>query len=191
MNPLHFQQRPLGQQRLAMAEKKGQQRVPHQHLTGFQWVPVENPFRCRSVTVGGFLEHGTSLVGVHRHAIDFLLVNKFHCAEEYIFAMPFQPLSISYREIRWLWLLLLILIMLVVHGHGWGKHLGTCLVQHQCVLCTVAFAACVNADKCSIMFLISLHWLSTGIDKARALVHACATAVCLVCSGFCCMRQCW
>ena len=44
------------------AEKTGQQRVPRQHLTGFQRVPVENPFRYRSVAVGGFLEDGTSLL---------------------------------------------------------------------------------------------------------------------------------
>ena len=43
-----------------MAEKMGQQRVPRQHSTGFQWVPVENPFHCHSVAVGGFLEDGTS-----------------------------------------------------------------------------------------------------------------------------------
>ena len=45
-----------------MAEKMGQQLVPCQHLTGFQWVPVENPFRCRSVAIRGFLEDGTSFL---------------------------------------------------------------------------------------------------------------------------------
>ena len=40
----------------------GQQRVPRQHLTGFQRVPIENPFCYRSIAVGGFLEDGTSLV---------------------------------------------------------------------------------------------------------------------------------
>ena len=35
--------------------------MPHQHSTGFQRVPVENPFRCRSVAVGAFWEDGTSL----------------------------------------------------------------------------------------------------------------------------------
>ena len=61
MTPLQIQQRLLGQQRPATAEKAGQQRVPHKHLTGLQRVPVANPFRYRSVTVGGFLEDGTSL----------------------------------------------------------------------------------------------------------------------------------
>ena len=37
-----------------------------------------------------------------------------------------------------------------------------------------AFAACVNI----FMFLISLHWLCTGMDEARPLVHAlCSTSV--------------
>ena len=35
--------------------------MPRQHLTGFQRVPIENPFRYRSIAVGGFLEDGTSL----------------------------------------------------------------------------------------------------------------------------------
>ena len=65
MNPFHFQQWPLGQQRPATAEKMGQQRVPRQHLTGFQRVPIENPFRYRSIAIGGFLEDGTSLLGSH------------------------------------------------------------------------------------------------------------------------------
>ena len=38
--------------------------MPRQHSTGFQRVPVENPFRCRSVAVGAFWEDGTSLVPV-------------------------------------------------------------------------------------------------------------------------------
>ena len=59
-----------------------------------------------------------------------------------------------------------------VHGHGRGMCLGTCLVQQQCVLCAMAFAACVNADKYSVMFLILLHWLRTGMDESRPLVHA-------------------
>ena len=62
MNPLHFQQRPLGQQRPATAGKMGQQWGPRQHLTGFQRVPIENPFCYHSVAVGGFLEDGTSLM---------------------------------------------------------------------------------------------------------------------------------
>ena len=28
--------------------------MPHQHSTGFQWVPVENPFRCRWGILGGW-----------------------------------------------------------------------------------------------------------------------------------------
>ena len=54
MTPLHFQQRPFGQQRLTTAEKMGQQRVPRQHLTGLQRVPIENPFRCRWGIFGGW-----------------------------------------------------------------------------------------------------------------------------------------
>ena len=69
-------------------------------------------------------------------------------------------------------------IMLVVHGHGRGTCLGICLVQQQCVSHAMAFAACSNADKYSVMFLISLHWLCTGMDEARALVHAlCSSSV--------------
>ena len=83
-------------------------------------------------------------------------------------------------------------IILVVHGHGRGALLGTCLVQHQCVLYTIAFAACVNAEKCSVMFLISLHLLCTGMDEARALVHAlCSSSVSrisLLCSMFECFN---
>ena len=63
-------------------------------------------------------------------------------------------------------------ITLVVHGHGRGTHLDTCLVQQLCVSCAMAFVACVNVSKCSVMFLISLHWLCTGMDEARTLVHA-------------------
>ena len=62
--------------------------------------------------------------------------------------------------------------MLAVHGHGRGTRLGTCLVQQQCVSCVVVFAVCVNANKCSAIFLILLHWLCMGMDEARALVHA-------------------
>ena len=35
--------------------------MPRQHSTGFQRVPVENPFRCRFVAIGAFWEDGTSL----------------------------------------------------------------------------------------------------------------------------------
>ena len=61
MNPLHFQQRPLNQQRPATAEKTGQQRVPRQHSMGFQRVPVENPFRCRWGIFGGWNVTGVKL----------------------------------------------------------------------------------------------------------------------------------
>ena len=61
--------------------------------------------------------------------------------------------------------------MLAMHGHGRGTRLGTCLVQQQCVSCVVAFAVFVNADKCSVILLILLHWLCMGMDEARALVH--------------------
>ena len=63
-------------------------------------------------------------------------------------------------------------ITLVVDGHGRGTRLGTCLVQLQGVSCAVAFAACVNANKCSVTFLISLYWMCMGMDEARTLVCA-------------------
>ena len=50
--------------------------------------------------------------------------------------------------------------------------LGTCLVQQPCVFCAVASAACVTANKCGVVFFISLHFLCTGMDEARALVRA-------------------
>ena len=68
--------------------------------------------------------------------------------------------------------------MLAVHGHGRGTCLCTCLVQQQCVSSAVAFAVCINADKYSVMFLISLHWLCMGMDETLALVHAlCSNSV--------------
>ena len=82
-------------------------------------------------------------------------------------------------------------VTLVVHGHGRGTLLGTCLVQQQCVSCAVAFAACINANKCCVTFLISLHWLCTGMDEARALVHAlCSSSVSCV-SLLCSMFECF
>ena len=57
-----------------------------------------------------------------------------------------------------------------VNGDGRGTRLGMCLVQQQCVSCAMASAACVNAEN--DLFLISLHLLCTGMDEARALVHA-------------------
>ena len=49
-----------------------------------------------------------------------------------------------------------------VNGHGPGTCRGTCLVQQQFVSYAMAFAACVNADKCFDMFLISLHLVVHG-----------------------------
>ena len=43
-----------------------------------------------------------------------------------------------------------------VHRHGRGTRLGMCLMQQQCVSCVVASAACVTANKCCALFLISL-----------------------------------
>ena len=45
-------------------EKTSQQWVPHQHLTGLQWVLIEIPFHYHSAAVGRFWEDGTSLVEV-------------------------------------------------------------------------------------------------------------------------------
>ena len=61
MTLLHFQQRPLGQQWLATAEKTDQQWVPRQYLKVLRQISIANPFHYRSVAVGGFLEDGTSL----------------------------------------------------------------------------------------------------------------------------------
>ena len=56
-----------------------------------------------------------------------------------------------------------------MHGHGRGTRLGTCLVQLQCVSCVVAFAACVTAKKCSVLFLISLHLVVHGHGRGTHL----------------------
>ena len=61
------------------------------------------------------------------------------------------------------------LLKSVVQGHGRGAHLGICLAHAARV---VAFAACVNGDQFSVMYLILLHRLCTGMDEASALVHA-------------------
>ena len=69
-------------------------------------------------------------------------------------------------------------ITLVVHGHERGTRVGTCLVQQQCISCAVAFAACVNANKCFVMFFILLHWLCTGMDEPHVSPHAlCSSSV--------------
>ena len=54
-------------------------------------------------------------VSVRKYAVDPLLVNKFYCAEEYIFGVPFQALSTSKGEIGWWWLLLLLLLKFILH----------------------------------------------------------------------------
>ena len=59
-----------------------------------------------------------------------------------------------------------------MRGHGRVTRLGTCLVQLQCVSYVVAFAACVTADKCSVLLMMTQHWLCTGMDEACALVLA-------------------
>ena len=83
-------------------------------------------------------------------------------------------------------------ITLIVHGHERGMRLGTCLVQQQCVSCAVAFATCINANKCFVIFLISLHWLCMSMDEAHALVQAlCSSSVSrisLLCSMFECFN---
>ena len=58
----------------------------------------------------------------------------------------------------------------VVHGHGRGTLLGMCLVQLQCVSCIATSVA--TWLLMNYLFFISLHLLSTGMDKARALVRA-------------------
>ena len=59
-----------------------------------------------------------------------------------------------------------------MHGHGQGMRLGTCLVQRQCVSYVVASAACVTADKCSVLLMMTQCWLCTVMDEACALVLA-------------------
>ena len=79
-----------------------------------------------------------------------------------------------------------------MHGHRRGTCLGTCLVEQQCVSCVVTFAACVAANKCCVLFLISLHLLCTGMDEARALVRALwnssVSRVSILCSMFRCFH---
>ena len=48
-----------------------------------------------------------------------------------------------------------ILLKSVVHGHGRGTRLGTCLVQLQYVSYVIAPVACVTADKCNVLLLIT------------------------------------
>ena len=74
-------------------------------------------------------------------------------------------------------------VLAAVHGHGRGTRLGICLVQQQCFSCVIASAACVNAHKCCVMFLVLSRRHCTGMDEARALVHAlCSSCVSCVVS---------
>ena len=63
----------------------------------------------------------------------------------------------------------LISLKSVVHGHGRGTRLGTCLVYAECVM---AFVACVNGDKSSVMYLVLLYQWCTSMDEACASVRA-------------------
>ena len=79
-----------------------------------------------------------------------------------------------------------------MHGHGRDTHLGTCLVHVQCVSCVIAFAACVIADKCSVLLMMTQCWLCTGMDEVRTLVCALCNSnvyrVSLLCSVFRCFH---
>ena len=81
-------------------------------------------------------------------------------------------------------------IALVVHGHGQGTRLGTCIVHVQCVSCVIASAACITANKCSVLLMMTQRWLCTGMDEARTLVRALCNSnvsrVSLLCSMFQC-----
>ena len=56
--------------------------------------------------------------------------------------------------------------MLAVHGHGRGTCLCTCLVYAACI---VAFVACENADKFSVMYLILLKSPMHGHGRGTRL----------------------
>ena len=62
---------------------------------------------------------------------------------------------------------------IINHGGSWAwtRQLPWYLPCDRAV-CAVAFVACVNAHKNCVMFLILLQRLCTGMDEARALVHA-------------------
>ena len=59
--------------------------------------------------------------------------------------------------------------MLIVHGHGRGTRLNMCLVYTTFV---VAYVACMNCDEFSVMHLILLNQLCSGMDEASTLVRA-------------------
>ena len=60
-----------------------------------------------------------------------------------------------------------------MHGHGRGRRLGKCLVQLQCVFCAVASAACVIADKSSVVDFITpvVHGHGRGMRLGTCLVQ--------------------
>ena len=79
----------------------------------------------------------------------------------------------------------------IVHGHGRGTRLDTCLVHIQCVSCVITSAACVTANKCCVLLMMTQSWLCTCMDEARALVRAlCNSSVSCV-SLLCSMFQCF
>ena len=58
----------------------------------------------------------------------------------------------------------------------------------QCVSCVVASTACVTADKCSVLLMMTQCWLCTGMDETRALVrglcNSSVSRVSLLCNMF-------
>ena len=90
--------------------------------------------------------------------------------------MPYQPMSISKGEIRWLlFLLLLILIIPVMHDHGRGKRLGTCLVVKPYVWCVVSL------QHMSLFDYAGGAWAWT---RQRPWYLPCGETVCIVCREF-------
>ena len=78
-----------------------------------------------------------------------------------------------------------------MHGHGQGTRLGTCLVQLHCVSCVVASAACVTADKCGVLLMMTQCGLCTGMDEACTLVRALCNSNVSRVSSLCSMFQCF
>ena len=58
-----------------------------------------------------------------------------------------------------------------------GTHLSTCLVYAACV---IAFVACVNADKFSVMYLILLKSLMHGHGRCTRLGTCLVYTPCVV-----------
>ena len=79
-----------------------------------------------------------------------------------------------------------ILFKSAMHGHGQGKRFGTCLVQQQCVSCTVASAACINAEKRSVLDFITpvvcRHGRGTHLDTCLVQLQCVS---CVVASTAC------